>query len=126
MDTLRGVKAAAEAGRRLLPFTARNFRENLQRLTGMSEEATRGLQAHHVFPQKLEEKFQPLGINIHDPRFGAWVPERIHQSWSGRYQKEWIKFFEDFKELGRAPTPEEVFAKAEELAQKYGFEWRRP
>ena len=24
------------------------------------------------FPQKLMEKFKAAGINVHDPRFGAW------------------------------------------------------
>ncbi len=80
VDTLRGVKTAAEAaeaGRRLLPFTADNFRENLRRLTGMSGEAIKGLEAHHVLPQEFRDKFwKEYGLNIDDPIFGSWVETR--------------------------------------------------
>jgi RHS repeat-associated protein len=43
---------AAEQG--FKSFTARNFRENLMRLTGKSADEVADLEAHHVFPQALE------------------------------------------------------------------------
>ncbi len=54
------------------------------------------------------------------------MKQGTHQSWSHAYRLEWEAFFGSYKELGRAPTLEEVFAEAERLAQKYGFEWKRP
>ena len=38
-------------------FTNANYRESLRRLTGSSEEAARGLEAHHILPQEFEEQF---------------------------------------------------------------------
>jgi hypothetical protein len=48
-------------------FMAGSFRTNLRRLTGLSDAAVKGLQAHHVLPQALEDRFSQLGVNIHDP-----------------------------------------------------------
>ena len=63
-------------------FTLNNFRYNLQVLTGKTGN---GLQAHHVLPQQFADKFSRVGLNINDPRFGAWVgPD--HQRWSWAYK----------------------------------------
>jgi RHS repeat-associated protein len=103
----------------------RAFRTNLQRLTGMSDEAVDGLQAHHVLPQTLESRFSKLGlgINIHDPHFGAWVgPE--HQKWTTAYQNEWEAWLDSF--VDRTPTLDELFEQAARMAKDYGFEWTPP
>jgi hypothetical protein len=95
------------------PFTEGNFRENLARLTGrMPEDA----HAHHVFPQKLAEKFQKLGINVHDPRFGAWWERSTHLKKAYEYTRLWEEF------LFRNPSFEQVLQYGRELARQYGFQ----
>jgi hypothetical protein len=106
---------AAEQG--FKSFTARNFRENLMRLTGKSADEVADLEAHHVFPQALEKDFQKLGIeNIHDPRLGSWVDPTAHRHWSYSYNREWEMFLE------RKPSSEEIFNFAKQLAKKYEFD----
>ena len=77
------VAAAREAKNivepKLLAFTRRNFRENLMRLTGETSEDIVGLEAHHVLPVKFEYDFAQIGINVHDPHFGAWVEAPAHR-----------------------------------------------
>ncbi len=95
------------------PFTEGNFRENLARLTGrMPEDA----HAHHVFPQKLADLFEELGINVQDPRFGAWWERSTHLKNADRYNKRWVDF------MGKRPTFEQVLQFARELAREYGFQ----
>ena len=94
-------------------FSAGNFRYNLQQLTGNSGA---GLQAHHVLPQKFEGYFSKLGLDIHNPIFGAWV-DSTHQSWSAEYNRAWELFFA----TTHNPTVQQVLNKAVELAKKYGF-----
>jgi hypothetical protein len=84
------------ASEELRAFTEDNFRANLARLTGIDPE---GAQAHHVFPQKFAKQFKAAGINIHDPRFGAWWETKAHQRLSSAYNAEW----EDL--LGNKPPP---------------------
>jgi len=102
-----------------------NFRINLMRLTGLDKAAVEGLQAHHVFPQAQRSEFEALGLNIDDPVFGAWV-DSTHQSWTTEYQVAWTEFFRPFRENGTTPTQDQVFALAERLAKRYGYEWERP
>lgn len=97
-------------------FTARNFRENLRRLTGKSLEEIAGLEAHHVLPRALKDKFGEVGINIHDPLFGSWVNPKGHRNWSYTYNKEWRRF------LVTAPTPEDILRFAQSLAKEYKFD----
>ena len=74
------------------------------------------MQAHHVFPQKFESFFAESGININNPLFGAWV-DASHQSWSAAYNRAWETFFKTVK----SPTVQQIFDKAVELAEEYGF-----
>ena len=107
-----GGSAKAEF-RGFKPFTESNFRENLARLTGrMPEDA----HAHHVFPQKLADVFEELGINVQDPRFGAWWERSSHLKNSKRYTEQWERFFV------KQRTVEEVLQFARELAHEYGFQ----
>lgn len=72
--------------------------------------------AHHVFPQALEEEFHVLGINVHDPRFGAWWHRSSHLKKASEYLQQWREF------LSTSPTSEQVLQFGRELAGKYGFQ----
>jgi len=95
------------------PFTEGNFRENLARLTGRIPEDAH---AHHVFPVGLAEEFQKLGINVHDPRFGAWWNRSGHLKKAYEYSRQWEEF------LSRNPSLEQVLQFGRELGRKYGFQ----
>ena len=111
-DTLKSFKSA----------TARNFRENLQILTGICDQ---GQEAHHIFPQKFRSDFKKAGINIDSPIFGSWVDKNQHRGWSSAYNKEWKAFFASVKN----PSMDQIVDKVIELSKKYefdlNFEWRR-
>ena len=106
-------------------FLPSNFRINLMRLTGLSDEAVKGLQAHHVLPQYYRSDFARVGLSVDDLVFGAWV-DSTHQRWWKAYQDEWGAFFRRFYENDSTPTIEEIFAQAQSLAKKYKFEWTPP
>ena len=56
-------------------FTRHNFRDNLGRLTrGIPD----GMQAHHTLPYAFETRFSRIGINIHDPKYDAWLDSKLH------------------------------------------------
>jgi hypothetical protein len=109
----RASSPAKETSRGYKAFTEDNFREDLARLTGKMPE---GAHAHHVFPKKLVEKFKAAGINIHDPRFGAWWERSSHLKNSAEYLRQW----EEFLRPGR--TYEEILQFGRELGGKYGFQ----
>jgi hypothetical protein len=94
-------------------FTADNFRENLARLTGQLPE---GAHAHHVFPQVLATKFKAAGINISDPKFGAWWERSNHLKNSVRYNERWKKFLEN------NPTREQILQFGRDLGGEFGFQ----
>ena len=110
---LTGVGASGETFR---SFTSGNFRENLSRLTGGIPE---GAQAHHIFPQASEfaDKFERLGINVHDPYFGAWWNGGAHNAASGEYNAAWRGFFRD----GPRSTGE-TFDFARDQASRNGYQ----
>jgi hypothetical protein len=109
-----GDGAAGKAGGgEFKPFTESNFRENLARLTGKLPEDAH---AHHVFPQSLADKLEKAGINIHDPRFGAWWNKSSHLKKSYEYNRKW----EDF--LAAPPTREQILQFGRDLAGEYGFQ----
>ena len=112
-----GDEAAELAGklaRGFRSFTARNFSENLARLTG---KIPKNAHAHHVLPQKFEDLFGKAGINIHDPRYGAWVDADAHARWSYRYNEAWREFFEG----NQNPTKEQILEFARKLAKRFKF-----
>jgi hypothetical protein len=122
-----GVKVAEKAsnsGVKLLKQTERNFRENLMRLTGKSQESVKGMEAHHVLPQALEDKFKARfgnDFNINNPEWGAWVKQGEHQGWSSQYQKDWEKWLNENPKV----TIEDVREQAEVFGEQYGFEVAR-
>lgn len=97
-----------------------SFRGKLQRLTGMSDEMARGMEAHHVLPKTLEREFKKLfgnDFDINNPFWGSWVKKGEHQKWSYQYQKEW----EQWLDGNQKAKIEDVMKQARELADKYGF-----
>jgi hypothetical protein len=110
-----GLEQAGEQA--LKGLTRRNFRENLRRFTGQSQEAIKGLEVHHVLPQKFENRFQNLGIgNIHDPLFGSWVEKTPHRQWSRAYNNRWKKF------LNTNPAVDQILDFARQLGKEYNFD----
>lgn len=93
-----GAGAAVKAARKIdkvaetaTSFTKRNFRKNLSKLTGVMPE---GKQAHHMLPQKFEDKFNNAGIDIHNPKYGYWLESHKHNKGSYQYNKGWGDFFD--------------------------------
>ena len=107
------VAAGKAAGPGFKPFTEGNFRENLARLTGKMPADSH---AHHVFPRLLAEEFQKVGINVHDPRFGAWWNRTDHLKKAYEYTLQWEEF------LFKNPTREQILHFGRYLANKYGFQ----
>ncbi|HGJ66485.1 TPA: hypothetical protein ENS27_14070 [bacterium] len=61
-----------------------------------------------------------LGINVHDPRWGAWAEGGWHQSvYAQGYNAEWKQWLD----ANREATLMDVVAQARYMAQKYGFHW---
>jgi hypothetical protein len=92
--------------------TNNNFRTNLGRLTG---NIPSNAQAHHVFPQKYVTRFQELGINIHDPKFGAWWETTSHLKNAKTYNAAWDAFFQ------RTPTKAQALDFGKQLMNQYGI-----
>lgn len=111
---LMEASGAKEPGKGFKPFTEGNFRENLARLTGKTPE---GAHAHHVFPQQFADRFQKLGINIHDPKFGSWWERTRHLQKSFEYNNRWREFF-----YLKEPTFEEILQFGRELGGEFGFQ----
>ncbi|HHV53887.1 MAG TPA: hypothetical protein GXX55_00300 [Firmicutes bacterium] len=112
-DVARVLKEA-----RFKPFTEHNFRDNLSILTGRAGKEIADLEAHHVLPKVLADRFAKVGLDVNHPILGDWVKKGGYQQWSKSYQKEWEQFFRDIKN----PTREKVFDYARQLARKYGFD----
>ncbi len=103
------------AGSRQSGFTADNFRANLAKLTGKNPDDA---QAHHIFPQQLEDKFSARGIDIHDPRYGAWWAKTDHLRKALEYNERWKRF------MGTIPPPtaEKILQFGRDIARSYGLE----
>jgi hypothetical protein len=110
---LGGVKLAQGIAK----LTKREFRNNLIKQIGRKL----GLyEAHHIFPVEFAGRIWDLWkINVHDPRFGAWVGKRYHRRISRSWNAEWRLF------IHRKPTStdEEAMKFAVDLARKYHIDW---
>ena len=104
--------AKAVAKKEMRSYTQSNFRHNLQVLT---QEEGVGMDAHHVFPKKFVDKFEGAGINIHDPRYGAWWESSSHQASAFGYNKSW----EDF--LIKSPNAAKILEYGRKLMAKHGI-----
>ena len=116
VETGKIVNKAADAEKAVKTFTKNNFRKNLMELTGKTADDVVGKDAHHILPQKFIEDFSPNGIDINDPRFGSWVENGAHQSWSKKYNDEWSEF------LDKKPKKSEMLEFAKKKAKEYDFE----
>jgi len=109
-----GTGAVRVASTGFKAYTRRNFRHNLGQLTGG---IPKGAHAHHVLPVKFATKFKKAGINIHNPRFGAWWGKTAHQQSARAYNEAWRQFFKDTQN----PTAEQILQFGRNLAKDHGL-----
>ena len=109
-----GAARASQNATKYRSFTRSNFRENLARHTGR---APANADAHHVFPQKFAGHFKARGINIHDPRYGAWWKAGPHRSAARNYNREWQLFFQ---QKWPRVSQKEVVDFGRQLSNRYG------
>ena len=117
----KGATSAGELAEKmgLRGFTENNYREGLLRLTGKTSEEVQGLEAHHILPQKFEQRFNNAGIEtIHDPRLLVWVDEVEHKNWSNAYNEAWNTFFDEQPNA----TVEEILEEGKRLAEEFGYQ----
>lgn len=97
-------------------FTSRNYRYNLQVLTGKSGV---GMDAHHIFPQarRFQSYFRKAGINIHDPKNLVWWESKAHRSAARAYNNAWSDFFR----ANPNATGQQIQIFGESLMKQYGF-----
>ncbi|MDI6813664.1 MAG: hypothetical protein QMD10_09020 [Desulfitobacteriaceae bacterium] len=68
---MRAAKLAKILKQGSKPLSEGNFAHNL---TVLTKQLPEGMEAHHVLPKALADKFKRFGIeNVHDPKYGAWV-----------------------------------------------------
>jgi RHS repeat-associated protein len=104
--------AADDVGKSFKSFTKYNFRDNLAELTG---ELPADAQAHHVFPQRFGSDFQKVGIDIHDPHYGAWWETTGHQSNWRPYNAAWEEFLSD------GPNQQQIFDFGRQIMSSHGL-----
>lgn len=110
-----GTRMVGKTTGKAYKYTVNNFRKNLIRLT--SFDPGKAYQAHHIFPKTFAKRFAQKGINVHDPKYGAWWESKVHnQRWS-EYNKKWNEFLGENNER----TFDEIMIKARELAREYGY-----
>lgn len=93
-------------------FSKSGFRGSLIKATGLNP--GKASQAHHVFPQKFESIFSGKGINIHDPKFGAWWETTSHLKNASGYNAAWESF------LRTNPSPSQIMNYGRQLMGQYG------
>ena len=71
----------------------------------------------HIFPQKHRRNFQNAGLDIDDPKYGAWLETKLHLQKAWAYNKAWEDFFKNHPNA----TMEEILEQAEILMKEiYG------
>lgn len=98
-------------------LTRRNFRHNLMFLT--QRNPGRNVHAHHVFPVELEAQFESAGIDIHDPRFGAWWEAGPHIDNAAAYNEQWRNFFA--MHTNPEPNREQILDEGREIMALFGL-----
>lgn len=107
------VKKGAKA-QELLPFTKKNFRENLKRTTGQSPPKT--THAHHVFPKELAEQFRKKGIDVNDPKHGVWWESTTHWEAHGKF-----KYNQHWHDLLKEPLDkQDLYEHGRDIMEKFG------
>ncbi len=95
-------------------FSKGSFRNRLANLTETNPADT---QAHHIFPQKFEERISELSggyIDVNDAKYGSWWKTTDHLRNAWKYNKE----FEEF--LRKSPNRDQILNFGREQAKKYG------
>src|SRR5690606_30465179 len=105
------AKSASKMG--VKKFTKNNFRKNLIKLTGKN--LGKGVHAHHVFPQELQEQFAKKGVDVNLPIFGAWWEAGAHLKNAASYNKNWVNF------LRENPSTGQILEKGREMMKTYGI-----
>lgn len=103
---MKAGRLAAKSG--MAKYTARNFRSNLIKQTGIEPI---GKQAHHVLPQQFKKFFYDAGLNINDPHYGVWLDATQHLKGAKQYNRLWGEFFDRIP----SPTQDEIFQQADEI-----------
>jgi hypothetical protein len=114
-DSGGGNNSGGSSGGEPPKYTKNNFRKNLEKHAGKAPENMQKPEAHHVFPQKLNEIFESKGINIHNPKYGSWVDKASHGEWTYKYNQAWDSF------LKTNPNAQQIFDFGKDLSTKYGF-----
>ena len=95
--------------RRPRKYTENNYRKGLIDKTGVNPGPS--VEAHHIFPQELNNRFLKSDINIHEPDHLAWLERDGHRESAAAYNKSWREFFRgNFQ-----PTREQIFAEGKSL-----------
>ena len=107
-----GGQGALKAGTKIIgKFGPRGGRLSLRkRMEAEGPPPFPGAQAHHDLPQALRDRFEAVGLDIHDPAYGRWVGDG-HQKWSREFGRKWRELFGENAD----PTAEEILAKMNEL-----------
>ena len=101
-----------------LPFTERNFRSNLKQLSGMSP--PRDMHAHHVFPKEHADRFAERGINVHDPKHGAWWQDSPH--WEAHGKQKYNDVWDGLLDKNPPLNKEQLYQEGREMMRRYGNE----
>ena len=111
-------KGALKAGTKIIgKFGPRGGRLSLRkRMEAEGPPPFPGAQAHHDLPQALRDRFEAVGLDIHDPAYGRWVGDG-HQKWSREFENEWRGFLD-----AADRTPEDILAKMEALRATERYE----
>ena len=99
----------------------KSLRANMVRMLEMEGKTVQeGMHAHHILPVKFADKFKKAGININDPKYGAWIESHHHLSKARKYNKEWKVFFD----MHSNPSVEKIESEAKRLMQTiYEYEY---
>lgn len=96
-------------------YSRSTFRQNLARIA--PPPTTGGpYDAHHVFPQKILENYFAGKVDIHDPKYGRWVPADIHKAEAKDYNAQWEVF------LAKERTAFEIIRFGLELSKGFGYD----
>jgi RHS repeat-associated protein len=86
----------------------------VSKLGGGLGKAVKKFEMHHIFPRQFKKDFKAAGININ-----KWLV-RLERNVHKGIHPEWNRDWDAFLNTGKQKSPEEIFAFALELMQKYG------
>lgn len=67
--------------------------------------------------ERLAKQFRAAGLNVHDPKWGAFLEHGEHLSRAAEFNADWTSF------MSRERTAEEIEKHARVLAEKYNISW---